>query len=68
MLARQFIVMLDHPVAGAVRSLGFPAHLREGAVSYRLPPPMLGQHTDQVLAELGYDPRDVMRLREMDVV
>jgi crotonobetainyl-CoA:carnitine CoA-transferase CaiB-like acyl-CoA transferase len=67
-LARQFIVVLDHPVAGMVRSLGFPPHLREGAVSYRLPPPTLGQHTDQVLSELGYGPTEVRRLREQHAV
>jgi crotonobetainyl-CoA:carnitine CoA-transferase CaiB-like acyl-CoA transferase len=67
-LARQFIVVLDHPIAGLVRSLGFPPHLRQGAVSYRLPPPTLGQHSDQVLAELGYSPGEVTQLREMNVI
>jgi len=67
-LARQFIVVLDHPVAGMVHSLGFPPHLRPGAVSYRLPPPTLGQHTDQVLTELGYERGEIGRLREMNVV
>jgi formyl-CoA transferase/CoA:oxalate CoA-transferase len=67
-LARQFIVVLDHPVAGLVRSLGFPPHLREGAVHYRLPPPMLGQHSDQVLVDLGYELGEIRRLREMNVV
>jgi crotonobetainyl-CoA:carnitine CoA-transferase CaiB-like acyl-CoA transferase len=67
-LARQFIVGLDHPVAGMVRSLGFPPHLRDGAVSYRLPPPTLGQHTDQVLTELGYSADEIEQLRELHVV
>jgi crotonobetainyl-CoA:carnitine CoA-transferase CaiB-like acyl-CoA transferase len=67
-LARQFIVVLDHPVAGMVRSLGFPPHLREGAVSYRLAPPTLGQHSEQVLAELGYEPAEVTRLKENHVI
>jgi crotonobetainyl-CoA:carnitine CoA-transferase CaiB-like acyl-CoA transferase len=67
-LARQFIVVLDHPVAGIVRSLGFPPHLREGAVSYRLPPPTLGQHTDQVLGELGYSAEEIEQLKELQVV
>jgi crotonobetainyl-CoA:carnitine CoA-transferase CaiB-like acyl-CoA transferase len=48
--------------------LGFPPHLREGAVSYRLPPPTLGQHSEQVLAELGYDACEVVRLRELKVI
>jgi crotonobetainyl-CoA:carnitine CoA-transferase CaiB-like acyl-CoA transferase len=66
--AREFIVVLDHPVAGAIRSLGFPPHLREGAVGYRLPPPTLGQHSSEVLLDLGYLPADVMRFRETHVI
>jgi crotonobetainyl-CoA:carnitine CoA-transferase CaiB-like acyl-CoA transferase len=67
-IARQFVVVLDHPAAGSVRSLGFPPHLREGAVTYRLPPPTLGQHTDQVLHELGYSAGEIEQLREKRVV
>lgn len=67
-LSREFIVELEHPVAGLVRSLGFPPHMREGAVSYRLPPPTLGQHTDEALAALGYAPDQVAELRRKGVV
>ena len=67
-IARDFIVELEHPVAGLVRSLGFPPHLRAGAISYRLAPPTLGQHTDQILAELGFAANDILRLHEGGVV
>ena len=67
-LARQFIVLLEHPLAGAVRSLAFPSHMRDGALSYRLPPPILGQHTDDVLAELGYGESEIEDLRAREVV
>ncbi len=66
--ARNFIVELEHPVAGLVRSLGFPPHMRDGAISYRLPPPMLGQHTDEVLREIGIDAARVAELRAAGVV
>jgi formyl-CoA transferase/CoA:oxalate CoA-transferase len=66
--ARNFIVELEHPVAGLVRSLGFPPHMRAGAISYRLPPPTLGQHTDEVLAEAGLAPEQVAALRAAGVV
>ena len=66
-LARHLIVTLDHPVAGLVRSLGFPVHMREGAIAYRLPPPTLGQHTAAVLSELGYRPAEIDALRARNV-
>ncbi len=68
LLARDFIVELEHPVAGLVRSLGFPPHLRAGAVSYRLPPPTLGQHTGAVLEELGLTGSEIASLRQQGVV
>ena len=67
-LARDFIVELEHPAAGMVRSLGFPPHLRDGAIGYRLPPPTLGQHTAEVLSELGYEAADLARFKETGVI
>jgi crotonobetainyl-CoA:carnitine CoA-transferase CaiB-like acyl-CoA transferase len=67
-IACDFIVDLEHPVAGRVHSLGFPPHLRAGAISYRLAPPTLGQHTDQILTELGFTSNDILRLREGKIV
>ncbi len=67
-LARDLIVQLEHPIAGLVRSLAFPAHLRPGGLSYRRPPPTLGQHTDEILAELGYSPAEGQQLRRGRVV
>ena len=67
-LAREFIVTLDHPVAGLVRSLGFPPHMRDGAISYRLPPPTLGQHSVEVLRGMGYAEAEIARLQESGVI
>ncbi len=66
--AREFIVTLDHPVAGLVRSLGFPPHMRDGAISYRLPPPTLGQHSVEVLRGMGYAEAEIARLQESGVI
>ncbi len=66
--ARGVIVELEHPAAGLVRSIANPVRLSETPVSYRLPPPMLGQHNAEVLAELGYDPADVTRLKAGGVI
>ncbi len=57
-----------HPEAGPLRLVGMPMR-RDGARSLQeSPPPLLGQHTDDVLAELGFLPDDVDRLRKSGVV
>jgi len=65
---RGMIVELEHPVARLVRSLGNPVKLSATPPTYRLPPPMLGQHTEEILRELGYGTEDVERLREEGVI
>ena len=51
--AREMIVPLEHVAAGQVRVLGSPLKLSETPASVRRPPPVLGQHTEAVLRELG---------------
>lgn len=66
--ARNFIVELEHPLAGLVRSMGNPVNLAATPVSYRLAPPTLGQHTEEVLEELGYDAKRIAALRQAGVL
>ncbi|MEM7546305.1 MAG: CaiB/BaiF CoA-transferase family protein [Pseudomonadota bacterium] len=60
-LERGSRVKQDHPVAakGYVETLGNPIKMSGTPVSYRRPPPMVGQHTEEVLAELGFDPAEL---------
>ncbi len=66
--ARNFIVEQQHSIAGLVKSMGNPVHLSDTPVSYRLSPPTLGQHTDEILTELGYDPATITSLRRQGIV
>jgi len=68
LLARGMIVELEHPLAGLVRSIGNPVHLSETPITYRLPPPLLGEHNGEVLSALGYDARQVEELRERGII
>ncbi len=58
-LARSMIVQIEHPALGMARSVGNPIKFSETPVSYRLPPPMLGEHTNEILMGLGYSEEDV---------
>jgi len=52
-----------------VRFSGFPYKLSDTPAEVRLPPPMLGQHTQEVLVDLlGYSAEGVSSLRERQVV
>lgn len=66
--ARRMIVELEHPAAGLIKSLAFPGFFSATPASYRLPPPRLGEHTGQVLAELGYDQAALDRLQAAGVL
>lgn len=57
--ARDMIMKVDHPVEGEINSLGFPVKMRGTPQRVRFAPPLLGQHSDELAAELGLDPDDL---------
>jgi glutaryl-CoA transferase len=57
--ARGLIVQLEHPAIGKANSIANPIRFSNTPVSYRLPPPLLGEHTGQILRSLGYSADDV---------
>jgi crotonobetainyl-CoA:carnitine CoA-transferase CaiB-like acyl-CoA transferase len=61
-------VALEHPELGRVDQVASPFSLSGTPASIRTPPPLLGEHTDEILAELGYDAVAVGRLRRDGVV
>lgn len=57
--ARGLIVQLEHPAIGTAKSIANPIRFSATPVSYRLPPPLLGEHTAEILRSLGHSDEDV---------
>ena len=67
-IERAMTIALDHPVAGAIKQLGIPIKLGETPGSVRTPPPVLGQHTDKILQELGLSKDEIVELHSSGAV
>lgn len=60
---RQMLLEIEHPRAGRIRQTGVPVKFSETPGRIASPPPMLGQHTEGILGELGYDTVQIAALR-----
>ncbi|WP_028627132.1 CaiB/BaiF CoA transferase family protein [Metapseudomonas resinovorans] len=68
-LARGLRVELEHPLAGVVPQVASPLRLSDTPVEYRMPPPLLGEHTQDVLQRvLGLAAEQVEALRQAEVI
>ncbi|WP_263263500.1 CaiB/BaiF CoA-transferase family protein [Pseudomonas sp. RIT-PI-S] len=68
-LARDLAVELSHPLAGVLKQVASPLRLSRTPVEYRMAPPLLGEHTDALLArELGLSEQDLAELRAKGVI
>jgi len=69
LLHRNMLVTMDHPKIGEIKQIGVPLKFSDTPLKLELPPPMLGQHTDEVLVQLcGYSEAEVAELKKNDVV
>jgi crotonobetainyl-CoA:carnitine CoA-transferase CaiB-like acyl-CoA transferase len=67
-LHQKMLMEIDHPTAGKIKSLGFPVKLSRTPAELRNPPPLLGQHTEEVLKELGYRPQEIETMHGEGVI
>jgi len=66
---RDMLIEVEHPTAGTIRMAGIPVKFSATPVSVRLPPPVLGQHTAEVLKSwLGTDDKTIADLKRKKVV
>jgi crotonobetainyl-CoA:carnitine CoA-transferase CaiB-like acyl-CoA transferase len=66
--ARDMIVEMRHPVHGTVKQFGQPIKLSATPGTMRSAAPHSGEHTDQVLGELGIRAADIKALRDKKIV
>ena len=67
-LAREMLVEMPHPTAETVKMAGTPLNLSETPAKPRSAPPLLGEHTDEILMALGKSPEAIAELRRDGVV
>jgi glutaryl-CoA transferase len=68
-LHREMLVRVEHPTAGTVRMAGIPVKFSLTPASVRLPPPLLGQHNEEVLESwLGMNDKEISELKRKTVI
>lgn len=68
-LALGMVQELEHPKAGPIKVTGVPIQLEKSPGSVRFPPPLLGQHTQEILRELlGMSEKEVEELQNQGIV
>jgi len=67
-IANNYVVWFDHPVLGRTKMFGFPWDFSKTPASIRREPPEFGQHTEEILLELGYTWDDITKLKDEKVI
>jgi formyl-CoA transferase len=67
--AREMVIDVPHPSAGSVRMVASPLKIPTSPVKVRYPPPLLGEHTEQILCELlDFNRKAVEELKKAQVI
>ncbi|MDH3741277.1 MAG: CoA transferase [Hyphomicrobiales bacterium] len=61
-IARDMVPVVEHPVAGEVKTIGLPVKFSETPGGVHRPAPLLGQHTTEVLHQAGFDEKEIAAL------
>ena len=66
--ARDMLLEVQHPSAGKIKQTGIPIKFSATPGSIDSPPPLLGQHSKEILLELGYSQDEVEALEQQEVI
>ena len=67
-LANDFFAELDTPALGKIRVVTTPVTFRQNPASVRTPAPERGQHTEEILLEMGYSWENIAQFKEQGVI
>jgi crotonobetainyl-CoA:carnitine CoA-transferase CaiB-like acyl-CoA transferase len=67
-LANEYVIEFNHPVWGPTRETGFPWKFSKTPASARTAAPAFGQHTEEIMLELGYSWNDISQLKQEEVI
>ncbi len=59
---------VDHPIAGIIKLIGFPVKMSRTPCKTELPPPYLGQHTNEILKEINHSEEEINELKQMGII
>lgn len=67
-LNQEMLLEVEHAKAGKIKMIGFPVKLRRTPCRITLPPPTLGQHTNEILEELNYSEEEIRELKKGGII
>lgn len=65
---RDMLIKMEHPVAGIIKQIGTPFNFSESSTDLTRYPPVLSEHTEGILIELGYTVNEIKNLRIKGVI
>lgn len=65
---REMLLSMEHPVEGTIAQLGFPVKYSATPCALRSPPPLLGEHNEEVLHSIGYEDEQISRLKADKII